>query len=228
MRTDYLAHDGWYRRYQAEGKPGWDDAADYEVTQEILQTVLSREFVPRRGRLLELGCGAGNITLWLGARGYEVHGVDISPVAIGWARQRAGLSKRKADFREGNVVTLHGWPRDKFDVVLDGHCLHCIIGSDRARTLRSAFRVLKPGGCLIVHTMVGPHVPKAVKGYDRRSRCQIVDGVAVRYFGRPDEILAELGAAGFRVEYSELMGPRCKNDNECMLVGALKPKMAQH
>lgn len=44
---------------------------------------------PRRGLCLELACGQGRAAVWLARRGMEVHGVDISAVAIGQARELA-------------------------------------------------------------------------------------------------------------------------------------------
>jgi len=35
----------------------------------------------------------------------------------------------------GDVCDLVGFDEASFDVVLDRHCLHCIIGSDRPRFL---------------------------------------------------------------------------------------------
>ena len=51
-----------------------------------------------------------------------------------------------AHFQTGNVLNLTWHASNSFDIVLDGHCFHCIIGPDRAQFLREAFRVLKPAG----------------------------------------------------------------------------------
>jgi SAM-dependent methyltransferase len=41
-----------------------------------------------RGRVLDVGCGAGRVSLYLQAQGHEVIGVDVSPLAIEVCRQR--------------------------------------------------------------------------------------------------------------------------------------------
>lgn len=41
-----------------------------------------------RGQVLDIGCGAGRVALYLQRKGYEVTGVDISPLAIEVCRRR--------------------------------------------------------------------------------------------------------------------------------------------
>ena len=47
-----------------------------------------------RGRVLDVGCGAGRVCLHLQARGLEVVGIDISPGAVEVCRQRGVLDAR--------------------------------------------------------------------------------------------------------------------------------------
>lgn len=47
-----------------------------------------------KGRVLDIGCGAGRISLYLQKRGFDVQGVDISPLAIRVCKSR-GLKKAK-------------------------------------------------------------------------------------------------------------------------------------
>lgn len=77
-----------------------------------------------RGRVLDVGCGAGRVTLYLQQRGFDVVGLDASPLAIRSARWRGvkqawcmsidELSKRIGSFDTivllGNNVGLFGTP----------------------------------------------------------------------------------------------------------------------
>jgi SAM-dependent methyltransferase len=65
-----------------------------------------------RGRVLDLGCGAGRVGLHLQSRGHGVVGVDVSPGAVEVARQR-GL----ADVRAGTFETAIR-PGESFDTIL--------------------------------------------------------------------------------------------------------------
>lgn len=100
-------------------------------------------------RMLEIGCGAGNFSVMLAQHGYTVTGVDISPTAVDWAKERARSTNTVVVFRVDNVLTLSTCGDAMFDVVVDGHCLHCIIGDDRARCLESVAGYSSPGACLL-------------------------------------------------------------------------------
>ncbi len=67
MKTNYISHDELYKKRKAEGKQGWttpEQVEDYIPIVEIEKT-LQPEYIPKSGNLLELGCGAGDFTLWL-------------------------------------------------------------------------------------------------------------------------------------------------------------------
>lgn len=198
MKTDYPRHDVVYQRLRTEGKIGWDGTqAAYEATERQLRAMIDSGQIPARGRLLEMGCGAGNASLWLEQQGYEVTGVDIAPTAIDWAKAKARDTGAAAQFCLGNVLAMTFLDEEQFDLVLDGHCLHCIIGTDRPRFLSEAFRVLKPRGRLLLDTMCGPVIGTRIAGHDHATKCTLLDGIATRYFGLQGEIERETTDAGF-------------------------------
>lgn len=214
QRTDYAAHDAKYQALRAAGAEGWDTPEQLAERAPELAWILEALAPLADKRVLELGCGAGNIAAWLAARGPEVVGVDISPTAIAWATERASERTR---FVVGDVVReipVEGL----FDAVLDGHCLHCIIGADRARVLANVRAKLRPEGVLLVSTMCGAITsPELVACFDPVSRCQVVDGIARRYIGEPDAILEELRAAGYVVERSIVLPRLHERDQDALL-----------
>jgi SAM-dependent methyltransferase len=161
------------------------------------------------------------MSIWLAKRGYEVCGVDIAPTAIEWAVENARDANSTATFSVGDVCDPAGFADASFDFVLDGHCFHCIIGSDRARFLATAFRFLRLGGYFLVDTMCGPVTdPSALKGYDPTSRCTLYGDMATRYFGLPDDIVGEVKQAGFEILHTEIL-PEAAHSN--MIIEAQKP-----
>ena len=217
-KTDYAAHDARYRRLRDEGAPGWDTADGYREREVELAWALAA-FEPCEGkRVLELGCGAGNIAGWLVERGFDVTGIDISPTAVAWAAERAIPGAR---FVVGDLVAgIAG----EYDVVIDGHCLHCIVGDDRARMLANVRGALVPGGSLFVATMCGEITIPALRAlFDPVTRCQVVDGVAYRFIGDSAEILDELRAAGFEIVRSTICPRKDDDDQDNLWAIARKP-----
>ena len=69
MTPDYAQHDEVYRRRHAAGQAGWDSPAVAARVVRRLETFLAEADLRPPGRLLDLGCGAGNVTLHLAATG---------------------------------------------------------------------------------------------------------------------------------------------------------------
>lgn len=201
MDTDYLRHDDVYRKLiKEENAIGWDKTpAAYEEMEQRLKFIFDLCEMPSRGRILELGCGAGNISLWLEKQGYEVTGIDISPTAIAWAKSKCLDAGGTTRFFVDNVLDMRFAEDGYFDIVLDGHCLHCIIGDDRRAFFSESSRVLKPGGRLLIDTMCGPVIGNQLSGYDPKTQCTMSDGIATRYFGLPEEIEKEVVDSGFNI-----------------------------
>lgn len=140
--------------------------------------------------------------MYFAAKGYEVHGIDIAPTAIDWANEKARIAGLTVRFLVGEVTNLACYRDSSFDIVIDGHCLHCIIGDDRRKVLSETWRVLKPGGFFYVNTMCGNvKDPEMQLLFDPATRCIMSrEGkVAAHYVGLPEDIVREIEAAGFAI-----------------------------
>lgn len=134
-----MAHRNWNASY-AEGNLPWDTGVP---DQHLVASVGAGAVTP--GRTLEIGCGTGTNALWLAEQGFDVLGVDLSPLAIDKARAKAAGARRcrfeVADFLEAEP------PGGPFDFVFDRGCFH--VFDDEAVRARFAARVaalLAPGG----------------------------------------------------------------------------------
>jgi cyclopropane fatty-acyl-phospholipid synthase-like methyltransferase len=203
MKSDYPGHDSVYQKRRREGRDGWDgDEAEYAKRKRRLQDLLVGLPLSPGSGILEVGCGAGNIALFLASLGYLVHGVDIAPTAIQWARDKAQALGIAATFEAIDVCADQALSGRRFDAVLDGHCLHCIVGEDRKRFLAMVHRVLPAHGVLVVDTMCGP-VTRGPQGYDAQTGYVVHQGIATRYIGEPAAIEREIDAGGFAIQRIE-------------------------
>jgi ubiquinone/menaquinone biosynthesis C-methylase UbiE len=100
--------------------------------------------------LLEVGLGRGEFLRHCAERGAVVAGVDYSEAAIEIARGTLA-SVPRADLRIADCKALP-FEADSFDRVYAGDVLEHQDVEDGAQMLREMYRVLRPGGFLLVHT----------------------------------------------------------------------------
>jgi SAM-dependent methyltransferase len=101
--------------------------------------------LPRGSKILDAGCGPGEMAAQLMQRGYEVWGLDIAEPMVRRARERCRANR----FRVGDIERIP-FPVNTFDGVV---CLGVVEYLDTdAKALREIERVLKPGGKAVVST----------------------------------------------------------------------------
>lgn len=99
-------------------------------------------------RVLEIGCGTGNLTLRIKRTqpGVELVGSDPDPLALDRARRKArGLTGIR--FEQGYAQELP-YPDASFDRVLSALMLHHLDHDSKAAAAAEVARVLRPGGSL--------------------------------------------------------------------------------
>ena len=133
---------------------GWD-VEDGRLARHQLERDLTwlyfDKYLPRRGRILEIGAATGAYTLELARRGYDVLAIDMAEELVTRANARAseaGLADR-VEFRVGDGRVLDGVPEEAFDAaLLMGPLYHLIKREDRMLALRRVHACLKAGGIL--------------------------------------------------------------------------------
>lgn len=121
--------------------------------QMIQQAAISKGAV-----VLDVGCGTGTLTLLAktetGDLG-QVYGIDASLEMIAVAQQKAVQQKQEVDFQTGVIEALP-FADGTFDVVLSSLMFHHLPTDLKQRGLAEIYRVLKPGGRLLVVDMTRP------------------------------------------------------------------------
>jgi ubiquinone/menaquinone biosynthesis C-methylase UbiE len=101
-------------------------------------------------RVLDAGCGRGEVLLACARRGAAVVGIDYSEAAVELSRETlAGVPG--AEVVSGSVEALP-WPDASFDRALFGDVIEHLDPAQAKRALSELHRVLRPGGLLLIHT----------------------------------------------------------------------------
>jgi len=144
------------------------------------------------GRLLDVGCGAGSFLAGARARGYDIAGVDLSPVPAEYLERRLGLNVFVGSLYQ------YAAPSQSFDAVT----IFQTIEHDPhpAELCRELLRILRPGGSLMVTT-------PAADGFVARAMGKRWFGYRnvehVSFFSRQSLCFA-LEQAGFEIVYLEI------------------------
>jgi SAM-dependent methyltransferase len=138
-----LSRDHWEVQYRASGQP-WETGRPSSELCQVLD-----EYRVRPCRAVELGCGTGSSAVWLARRGFAVTAVDLSPLAIHRARQRARGAGVSVNFLIADVTdpaALSG----HFDFFFDCGCYHAVRLADGPGYLRVVARATRPGALGLV------------------------------------------------------------------------------
>jgi SAM-dependent methyltransferase len=105
-----------------------------------------------KGRVLDVGCGAGRVSLYLQKKGYDVAGVDISPLAIQVCKRR-GLKNALV-----MPITKVSAKLGKFDtVIMFGNNFGLFGNPRRARWLLQRFDKLTAKNARIIAESIDPY-----------------------------------------------------------------------
>ena len=132
--------------------PNYDDLEDYaslydKGRKQIFTRKLDEE-LSYSSNILELGCGTGQLSLFLARGNREICGVDISDSSL-----RMGEKFRK----ENNIENVYFMKMDVFDLKFKDNSFDFIISNgvlhhtkDAKEAFKKLVKVLKPGGIIVI------------------------------------------------------------------------------
>jgi SAM-dependent methyltransferase len=149
-----MAGADWDVHYQS-GSPPWETG---RPSDELQRFIAELKMPPCR--VIELGCGSGINAIWLAQQGFDVTGVDFSPLAIEKAKRRAADANAAVRFILGDVLDL---PEkfEPFPFFFDRGCYHAVRRNDVQAYLRTLREVTAPGslGLILTGNARDPHEP---------------------------------------------------------------------
>jgi SAM-dependent methyltransferase len=180
------------------GAPNWDVGRPQRAFVRLADAGLVR------GPVLDVGCGTGELALFLARRGNEVLGIDLSPVAIRRAREKARWRRVSAEFLVWDALDLPALGRAGFScrTVVDSAMFHVLGDAERDRFVAGLGSVVRSGG---LYCVLG----------DGRSDDRTLYGIT------PAELRARFETAGgWRVAFAhETMFERRWSTNRAYFVG---------
>lgn len=150
----------------------------------------------RPGRLLDVGCAAGEFAAQAIAQGWRVDGVEREPALAEAARAR-GVSVHVGDFDTGSLP----WESSTFDAAVAGEVIEHLVDTDHL--LAEMARLVRPGGVLIVTTPNLASLENRVRLLFGRYPMWMdhrVEGAGHLRYYTPRILKAHLQTHGFRVE----------------------------
>lgn len=141
LKREQEFHDAWAAAIDVEGIL----VADYfEACTAPENRFILQQMGDIRGKLLlDLGCGAGENSVYFAQKGARCIATDYSPGMVEVALQLAARNNVEIEGRTANAMSLE-FPDNTFDLIYASNLLHHI--PDPKIALKEMHRVLKPGG----------------------------------------------------------------------------------
>jgi SAM-dependent methyltransferase len=186
--VEFFAHYYGSQQYNATG---WRLRLQRE-----LGSLLRRAEGARLGRVLSLGCGDGQFELMLAPYCESIVGIDLSPEGIAVAKRLVkATSIRNVAFECRPLESLH-WS-DTYDAIICLATIHHIPPAEVPGMLRQIYEHLVPGGLFYSQDPNRNGLLRAVGRVVLGRKYDAYHTPDERELD-PDELAAELKAAGFR------------------------------
>jgi SAM-dependent methyltransferase len=174
------AYDRGAARREALPKPPWKLAE----RQSFLELLLAEG----ANRLLEVGAGTGQDSLFFAGAGLSVVATDLSPAMVGYCRAK-GLDARVADVLSMTTTDV-GAPAS-FDAIYTTNCLLHVPDADLPQALSTLAELLRPAGLMYLGVWGGEDFEGSFADDDHEPK---------RFFAwRTDEQIIEYASRDFTV-----------------------------
>lgn len=138
--SDYYQHD----RYS----PDWIAAREREYNQQRVELLLKKTGLTNfSGKVIDLGCGDGGILKYIGKQfpDTQLYGADLSKTGVALAKKNKGVKAKVVDFDQKLP-----YKSNFFNFILNQEVIEHL--QDPDSFMEEMYRVLKPGGSLILTT----------------------------------------------------------------------------
>lgn len=153
-----------FAEYYAAPRPPWDIGRPQPAFVAAADAI--------HGRVVDVGCGTGDLALWLAEKGCVVTGVDFLAAPLEVARGKAARRGLRANFLEMDAVSIGEIP-ERFEVATDCGLFHTFDDAGRAAYVAALGRLLPAGARLMIlcfsDAEPGTHGPRRVAEQELRA-----------------------------------------------------------
>ena len=180
-----MPHPSWNESY-ASGQLPWDTGQPEPL---LVEFVTSGAVTPCP--TLEIGAGTGTNAIWMAERGFDVLGIDVSPLAVERAQTKMGERDMRCRFAALDILAAPP-PDGPFQFVFDRGCFHVFDEpGERSRFAAHVAAALAPGSLWLSLIGSTEGEPREV-GPPRRSAREVTLAI------EPALEIVELRSAEFR------------------------------
>jgi 2-polyprenyl-6-hydroxyphenyl methylase/3-demethylubiquinone-9 3-methyltransferase len=193
--------ESWYR---AEDDPVALLRAESRLRNPWIAARITQAFQGKNCDILDVGCGGGFLSNYLGGLGHRVVGLDASPDALAVAAQHD--PSKRVRYQHGNALDLP-FANASFDAVCALDFLEHVENPERV--IAEAARVLRPSGLFFFHTFNRSFLAwlVVIKGVEWFVRNTPRNLHVLRLFLKPAEVRAACQKQGLRAVEMRGMRP---------------------
>ena len=124
----------------------YEEASDFSTLEELFE----QEYAPSTCRVIQMGCGKGEIAVNLAQRGLRVLGIDPDRELLAAARERSRMADVDLDLMAGDPLELPPIPEESIGLNVDFNtAIRLDDGLAREDFLRNVFRYMTRGGIVL-------------------------------------------------------------------------------
>ena len=167
-----MTDDNWTRLHETYKQQDW-------ITKPSMFAEVAITYFPESGKLLELGAGVGQDSLYFASHGYDVTATDLNTDKLN-SNDELQVQGRSVEVRQVDLLQPLPFEDDSYDVVYAHLSLHYFDDATTQRIFADMYRVLKPGGIIAFFTN-STSDPEYGTGKQIEPDYFEIDGVRKRY-----------------------------------------------
>lgn len=136
------------------------DATEYDAEHDFVfknGEALLAQMPKAPGKVLDIGCGTGELSQALAEAGFDVVGIDQSEAML----DKAIAHFPAVEFKLGDILNFAGKPA-QYDALFSNACFHWIRAQDRLANVMH--RLLKPNGVLVAEFGAAGNIQTIIDG----------------------------------------------------------------